>query len=68
MNDFIVAENKNKMLLKGIQHRERDITLVVAPMDGLFADVAQAVIHPAHIPLVAETEPVVVGRMRYTGI
>ena len=68
MNDLIVAENENKMLLKSIEHGEGDITLVVSSMDGLFADVAQAVIHPAHIPLEPKAEPVVVGRMRYTGI
>ena len=36
--------------------------MVVAPVDGLLAEVAQGVVHQPHVPLVVEAQPALGGR------
>ena len=64
MNDLVVAEHENEMLVKGIEHREGDLALVESAVNRILADVAQAVVHPAHGPLEAESQPAGVGGTR----
>lgn len=62
VDDFIVTENKDEMLVEGIEHREGDVTLMVASVDGFAGNVAETVIHPAHIPFEPEAQAAKVGR------
>ena len=61
VNNFVVAENKDEMLLERIQHGKSDFPLVIPAVDGILADVAQAVVHPAHVPFEAKSQAARVG-------
>src|SRR5262245_40878231 len=47
-----------------IQHREREVVLMVLAIDGVALEVVQRVVHPAHVPLKRETKAAQVGRAR----
>ena len=50
-------------LLQGLQRllAEREPVLVMFAVDRIFREVIEGVVHPAHVPLEAEAEPVAVG-------
>src|SRR5215472_7259653 len=45
------------MLAVGIDHREGHLVVVIAAVDWIAAQVAQRVVHPAHVPFEPEAEP-----------
>ena len=51
-----MRQRQDEILLPRIQHPERQIVVVILAEKGIAADVAQAVVHPAHVPLEAETQ------------
>jgi hypothetical protein len=50
---------------EGIVQAEQDVAVMVLAVDRILADVIQRVVHPAHIPFVAETEPAIFDRPRH---
>ncbi|MEZ5364828.1 MAG: hypothetical protein R2748_21445 [Bryobacterales bacterium] len=64
MHDLVVGERQHEVLREGVEHRERDVVLVVLAVNRLLGEVAQDVVHPAHVPLEAEAQPTQVGRVR----
>src|SRR6202000_436977 len=44
---------------------EEDIAVMMFAVDRILADVIQRVVHPAHVPLVAEAQPAEFDRTRY---
>ena len=56
MHDLVMAKRKDVSLAIGVQHVEREITVVVSPVYSLTMGVRQRVVHPTHIPLMTESE------------
>ena len=63
VHDLVVADRQDEVLRVRVRHRERHLVVVVLPVDRLAAQVAQRVVHPAHVPLEAEAEAAVVDRL-----
>src|ERR1700693_6066321 len=61
MHNLIVAQNQDKMLMIGIDHREVHLSLVEPSVNRFAAHVEQKVVHPSHVPLEPETESSQVG-------
>src|SRR5437667_6432745 len=62
-----MTERQDEVLTESIEQAKCQVVMVPAPMHRLLADVAQAVVHPAHVPFVAEAEPADISRPRYPG-
>ena len=48
-----------------IEHREREVVLVVFPVNGIALEVVERVVHPAHVPLEGKAQPAEIGRPRH---
>ena len=66
VNDLVMAQHKDEMFMERVEHRECDLALVISAVNRVFADVAEAVVHPAHVPLVSEAQSSCVGGSRYS--
>ncbi|MDR6171997.1 hypothetical protein QE359_003026 [Curtobacterium sp. SORGH_AS776] len=64
MHDLVVADRQGELLAERVHEREGDLVVVVAPVRRVALDVLQGVVHPAHVPLLAEPEPARAGRLR----
>jgi hypothetical protein len=62
VDDLVVRERQHEVLGERIEHRERDLAVMPAPVHGILAHVGEHVVHPAHVPLVGEAEAAVEGR------
>ena len=67
MHDLVVRQRQDEVLAEGVEQRERELVVVVAPVDRVLLEVVEHVVHPAHVPLEAEAEPAEVGRPRHRG-
>jgi len=67
VHHFVVGQRQHEMLLKGVPDAERELVVVVGTVDRIAGEVAQGVVHPAHVPLHAEAETAEVGRTRHHG-
>ncbi len=61
VHDLVVAQRQDEVLGEGVEQAEGQVVLMEAAVDRLVTDVAERVVHPAHVPLVAEAEPAQVG-------
>jgi len=66
VDHLVVADGEHVVLGVVVHHRERHLVVVVLPVDRLLGDVAQRVVHPAHVPLEPEPEPAHADRLRHT--
>ncbi|MNQ87043.1 hypothetical protein D3C85_1022530 [compost metagenome] len=57
VHHLVMGDRQDEMLGEGIEQAEGQLVMMVFAVDGLFLDIGQAVVHPAHVPLVGETEP-----------
>ncbi len=64
VHDLVVGERQDEVLVQRIDEREGQLVVVEATMDRVVLEVAQRVVHPAHVPLEAEAEPADVGGPR----
>ena len=62
MHDLVVRERQHEVLGERVQHRERDLVVMPAAVHRILLDVLEHVVHPAHVPLVAEAETADVDR------
>ena len=67
VHHFIVRDRQDEVLGPGVHERERDLVVLVAAVDRVLAEVLQRVVHPAHVPLEAETHAAQVHGARYAG-
>ncbi len=65
MNDFIVGKGQDKIFRIGISHGEGQLIVIVTAVDRIFGKIQQGVVHPAHIPLEAETQAIKIDRGRH---
>ena len=63
-----MGKRQNVLLAVVIQHRERQLVIMVNAFSRRRPEVIQRVVHPAHIPLVVEAESALVHSLRHHGI
>ena len=54
VDDFVVRERQGEVLAEGVNHAESQLALMMFAVDGFALEVAECVVHPAHVPLEAE--------------
>ena len=64
VHNLVVRQRKQMSLIIEVEHRECQPLGKRHPLPGLLHKVVQRVIHPAKIPLVVETEPSLIHRLR----
>ena len=67
VHHFVVRNRQHEILGERIQQAERDVVVVVLAVDRILLEVVQHVVHPAHVPLHGEAQPVQVDRPRDAG-
>ena len=56
VHHFVVRDGQNEIFRKRVKEAEGQKIMMIAAMNGVLAHVAQGVVHPAHVPFVAEPE------------
>ena len=64
VDHFVVAENLYEVFRISIDHAERELVVMVFAVDRFVLDVAEEIVHPAHVPLVVEAEATLLWRTR----
>ena len=67
VHDLVVADRQDEVLAERIHEGEGHRAVVVLAEDRVLAEVAQGVVHPAHVPLEPEPEAALLGRRRDAG-
>ncbi len=67
MNHLIVRKRQHVVFRKGIKPAEGQLLMVMLAVDWIASQVSERIVHPAHIPLVAKTQPSEIERTRYHG-
>jgi len=57
VHNFVMRQGQNEIFRERILQTKQDIAVMVVAMDRILADVIQRVVHPAHIPFIAEPQP-----------
>ena len=63
VHNLVVAERTNKVLGKGVHDGKREQAVVAGAPRKIGLHVVQGVVHPAHVPLVVETQAAVLRRV-----
>ena len=56
VHHLVVGERQHEVLVIGIEYPEREQIVVKFAVDGVFFHVFERIVHPAHVPLHAETQ------------
>ena len=56
VHDLIVRERQHEVLVEGVHHAERQLVVMILPVGRVALEVAQRVVHPAHVPFLAEAQ------------
>ena len=67
VHDLVVRQREHVVLGEGVHQREGKLAVVPAAVDRILAEVAQGVVHPAHIPLHAVAEATAGRRGSHAG-
>src|SRR6266545_695395 len=67
VHDLVMGERQDEVLEERVMQTEKDLAVVMLAVDRVFADVFERVVHPSHVPLVAESEPAPLHRPRDHG-
>src|SRR5262249_23980174 len=62
VDNLVMRKQQNKVLAERIQQAKSNLIVVVASINGILGHVAEHVVHPAHVPLEAESEAPQVNR------
>src|SRR6266705_1426742 len=65
VHDLVMGERQDKIFGERVVQAEQDLTVMMLAVDRIPADVFERVVHPSHIPLVAESQPAPVNGLRY---
>ena len=68
VHDLIMGKGEDEVLGKGVHHRERQLVVVVLAEVGIELQIVERVMHEAHVPLEAEAETAVIGRLCHAGV
>ncbi len=66
VHHFVVADRQDEVLRVRVRHGEGHLVVVVLPVDRFAAEIAQRVVHPAHVPLEAEAQAAVLHAPGHT--
>jgi hypothetical protein len=58
VNHLIMRNRQNEILGEGVEQAEGDLVVFELAIDRVLAEVTQHVVHPTHVPLHGEAEPV----------
>src|ERR1019366_8147064 len=67
VGDLVVGQWQNEIFGKGIKKSEGEDAVMVLAIHRVLAHVEQSVVHPAHVPLVAEAETAKIRWLRDHG-
>ena len=62
VHNFVVTEDENEMLLKGVEQREGNVAVMKTAIDRIETRVLQEVMHPTHVPFESEPETPEISR------
>ena len=62
MDHLVVGQRQDEVLVIGVEHGKGQLVVMEPPVDGILAEIAQGVVHPAHVPFEAEAEAAEIGR------
>jgi hypothetical protein len=62
VHDFVMRQRQNEVLGECVVQPEQDLVVMMLAVDRVLADVVQRVVHPAHVPFVAEAEAAILRR------
>ncbi len=62
VDHLVVREGEHEVLAERVVQPEGEVVVVVAPVHRVLGEVAEGVVHPAHVPLEAEPEAAAVDR------
>ena len=65
VHDFVMRQRQDEIFRERVVQAEQDVAVMVLAVDRILADVFQRVVHPAHVPFVAEAEPAIFDRARH---
>ena len=65
VHDLVMRQRQDEVLREGVVQAEQDVAVMMLAVDRILADVVQRVVHPAHVPFVAEAEPAEFDRARH---
>src|SRR5438067_4274501 len=65
VHDFVMRQRQDEIFRKRVVQAEQDVAVMMFAVDWILADVVQRVVHPAHTPFVAESEPAIFYRARH---
>ena len=65
VHDLVVRQRQNEIFRKRVVQAERDLAVVMLAIDRILADVVERVVHPPHVPFVAEAEAAPIDRPRH---
>ena len=67
VHHLVMAQRQHEIFVEGIQQSEGQIVVMIAPVDRVLAHVAERVVHPPHVPFVAEPQAAQMHRPRDHG-
>ena len=65
VHHLVVAERQDEVLGEGVEQAEGHLVVMPAAMGRILAHIFQGVVHPPHVPLVAEAQAAGPGRLRH---
>ena len=65
VHHLVMAERQDEVLGEGVEQAEGHLVVVPAAMGRVLAHIFQGVVHPPHVPLVAEAQAAGPGRLRH---
>src|SRR5437588_8569906 len=65
MHDLVMGQREDEIFKERIMQAEKNLSVLIFPVDWILADIVQRVVHPAHIPLVAKSESAPANRARH---
>src|SRR6266508_3860095 len=67
VHDFVMGERQDEVLEERVMQTKKDLAVMMLAVDRVFADIIERVVHPSHVPLVAESEAAPFHRSRNHG-
>ena len=64
VHDLVMGKGQDKIFSEGVDQSKGQVVVMKFAMDGIFGKVDQDIIHPAHVPFQAESQPAEVDRTR----
>jgi hypothetical protein len=67
VHHLVMAERQDEILGEGVVDAEGHLVVMMLPVDRVLRHVGERVVHPAHVPLEREAEPILLHRPGHAG-